>query len=1396
MAAGHSHSSTLFVTQDGAPMRFYVRPGPHKRQLAPLITHGGGVVCRFQEPGAFLLADSTEGQLGPGYIATAYVTDCVSKNRSLSPRAYRLLPSWGSKSKTDQSGSSTSLLTAVQGASDERKGRPAAELANEEESSLRGNPETFTDMVATTEELTGEREDNMEQMGNLGAEIAHGDEAGLKGRPSVDFANKEEANVQGNRDTRTAMVATTEELTGKREDNMEQMGNLGAEMAHGDEEDLKGRPSVDLANKEEANVQGNRDTRTAMVATTDGLTGERKVNMEQMRNLRAEMTHGNEEELKGRPSVDLTNNKKATIQGNRDTRTAMVATTEEATGEREVSMEQMGNLPAESAHGDEENHKERPSVDLAKKEEVAVQDTRETCTDMVTTTGNRETHTAMVTTAEEATGEREDNMEQMRNSNPEKVHGDKEGHKGNSAVDLTNKEEGAIQGHGETCTSMVSTTEEETGEREDNMEQVGNLSLEKAHGDKEGHKGNSAVDLTNNGGAATRASRQICTSTVTTTEVVTGGREVNLEEGITCPKGASGKEESHATKSTSYGAQKLRPTLKKLDVEQTLNDDKNYITLVTPDPRTSTPAPGIPNTLKELEIDTPQDCALVNDGECHLEEPFRRPKRKVASKWGSGDGEKKRAEKEVDLHKKPGDEALERHIGQALQRSPIGGAQMSELESHGTMDQVEDQTSTEKSYASPAGHKDHIAEAETGTQKCTPKDQDIQDADSQKVQSLQGHMAASAQRKVRTAFTNEEDIAILLYIQSHASPSCTVTGNVLWKDMEKKKVLGRTWQAMKARYGKYLVHNENNYKLPPKCHPLPNKDLRVQGSAKNNGFRLTRSSTSAVTQKCDTTLPSTSSDTPQKRDTTLPRSSSDTPQKRDTTLPSTSADTPQKRDTILTRSSSHTPQKRDAALPRSSSDTPQKRDTTLPSTSSDTPQKRDTTLPRSSSHTPQKRDTTLPRSSSHTPQKRDTTLPSTSSDTPQKPDTSLPRTSTDTPRKCDTTLPRASTDTPQNRDTTLPRASSDTPQKHTLLRSASADTPQKHSTVLPSASTDTPQKHDTTLPSASSDTPQKHSSADVPQKNNTTLPSASANVNQKRGAILPSALDDVPHKCDTSTSAVTPEKHDSVLPSTSTAQKGDPMLPSSSTDTPNKDDPLPPTASAATPQKDDAGLPSASADTHHCCSMTQLGALTSANTLVTHTASKERSILTPRKRSFDPTDVSGSSPQKKGSRMLPSPHSAKKVPPEREDLSDWEDLHIFEIASMEFEEVSDIPIPEQPAAVVRQTEDDDDSRAPPADEPPATSQAAESGSLLEAVVAMTREFNLHASHVTQALYFNSGELGSTRHFLRTGARPDGYPIWEPSDDSDLQRDDPKRQPRLISKYGADNVARRVAFLAS
>uniref|UniRef100_A0A8C6YZ08 Telomeric repeat-binding factor 2-interacting protein 1 n=1 Tax=Nothoprocta perdicaria TaxID=30464 RepID=A0A8C6YZ08_NOTPE len=82
-------SRTLFLWDDGSPMRFYVRPGLAKLRLAPLVLAGGGRLCRVQEPGAVLLAQPGEAAPG-GAVSAEYVEECVRRNRRLPLESWRL----------------------------------------------------------------------------------------------------------------------------------------------------------------------------------------------------------------------------------------------------------------------------------------------------------------------------------------------------------------------------------------------------------------------------------------------------------------------------------------------------------------------------------------------------------------------------------------------------------------------------------------------------------------------------------------------------------------------------------------------------------------------------------------------------------------------------------------------------------------------------------------------------------------------------------------------------------------------------------------------------------------------------------------------------------------------------------------------------------------------------------------------------------------------------------------------------------------------------------------------------------------------------------------------------------------------------------------------------------
>ncbi|XP_053127327.1 telomeric repeat-binding factor 2-interacting protein 1 [Hemicordylus capensis] len=101
-AAASSSSSAaaarpVFQREDGSAVRFYMRPGAGKVELAPLILRGGGRLCRLREPGAVCLASAQEQQqqqqqdaAGGGLVSSRYVVDCLARGERLPLEPYRL----------------------------------------------------------------------------------------------------------------------------------------------------------------------------------------------------------------------------------------------------------------------------------------------------------------------------------------------------------------------------------------------------------------------------------------------------------------------------------------------------------------------------------------------------------------------------------------------------------------------------------------------------------------------------------------------------------------------------------------------------------------------------------------------------------------------------------------------------------------------------------------------------------------------------------------------------------------------------------------------------------------------------------------------------------------------------------------------------------------------------------------------------------------------------------------------------------------------------------------------------------------------------------------------------------------------------------------------------------
>ncbi|XP_009892385.1 PREDICTED: telomeric repeat-binding factor 2-interacting protein 1 [Charadrius vociferus] len=88
------------------------------------------------------------------------------------------------------------------------------------------------------------------------------------------------------------------------------------------------------------------------------------------------------------------------------------------------------------------------------------------------------------------------------------------------------------------------------------------------------------------------------------------------------------------------------------------------------------------------------------------------------------------------------------------------------------------------------------------------------------------------------------------------------------------------------------------------------------------------------------------------------------------------------------------------------------------------------------------------------------------------------------------------------------------------------------------------------------------------------------------------------------------------------------------------------------------------------------------------------------------------------------------------------------------------------------------------------------GEVVKTMQHFMEEFGMDLFTVTQAFLKNTGEVETTLYFLQTGQRLDGYPVWSREDDLELQKDDECVRNKLIAKFGAENVAKRVAFRKS
>ncbi|NXO84946.1 TE2IP protein, partial [Sitta europaea] len=95
--------------------------------------------------------------------------------------------------------------------------------------------------------------------------------------------------------------------------------------------------------------------------------------------------------------------------------------------------------------------------------------------------------------------------------------------------------------------------------------------------------------------------------------------------------------------------------------------------------------------------------------------------------------------------------------------------------------------------------------------------------------------------------------------------------------------------------------------------------------------------------------------------------------------------------------------------------------------------------------------------------------------------------------------------------------------------------------------------------------------------------------------------------------------------------------------------------------------------------------------------------------------------------------------------------------------------------------------------PKSTCSSSVVGQVVKTMEHFMKKFAVDLFTVTQAFLKNSGDVEATSYFLQTGQRLDGYPVWSREDDLELQKDDECVRNKLIAKYGAENVAKRIVF---
>ncbi|XP_068130402.1 biorientation of chromosomes in cell division protein 1-like 1 [Hyperolius riggenbachi] len=1422
-------SRTLFVTKDGRPMRFYVRPGPLKRKLSPLIVEGGGVVCHIQEPGAFLLADPIEQCVAPGYVSTAYITDCVSSNRSLSPRAYRLLPPWN-RSKNRVKDKS-----------------PLFTKSPTKESPGKGNRDHPTSTVTHPRAEPDEPENRIEQIENSGTKINYEKDdkinmspagrAGMKQTVQVcnDVPNNNTSEevarglVEGHKKiVHAAAVHSTSADEPSGQEGGQQHPPASSKTAV--EQELSGEVVPDTVNDLEAGtdhesnlvideeslfkmeyMRPKRKLRTDRHRSCEGI--QQKTNAKQRKVVSQADVHEIPRDAVQNTAQNISHSSEAQVDVEErieKTAEAESSALENSTAKKSDKWptEKQGELDTSLVTADSSPALKQGRMFFTEEEDIAImQYVRDNVSSKRTVTGtllwkDMETRKVLNRTWQSIKARyvnflvnQKYKLQHARlsldNKDSVKIPRDvvqttaqNLSHSSGEQVDVEERIE-------ETAEAESSALENSTAKKSDNRPT-----------EKQGEPVTSLVSA--NSAPALKWGKmpfteeedivilQYVKDNVSSKRTATG---ILLWKDMEARKVLNRTWKSMRARYFNFLVNqnyKLQHARLSLDNKDSVKTPRDVVQTTAQNISHSSKAQVLEERIEETagaESRALENSTAKNSDKRPTEKQAEPATSLVSAKSSPAlkQGKVPFTEEEdiASLQYTRNNIASKRTVtGTLLQNSPHSSEEQVDIEERIEETAEAERSPLENTTAKKSDNRPTEKQAESGT-------------------TLVSANSSPALKRRRMFFTEEEDITILQYVRDNVSSKRTVSGSLLWKDMETRKVLNRNWQVIKAYYFKYLVNKKSKHiharlsldnKSPVKT---PRDD--VQTTAQN----ISHSSEAQVDieERIEETAEAESSALEHSTAKKSDNRPTDKQAESDTSLVSDDSSAAPKRGKMP-----FTEEEDIAILQYIRDNVSSKRTVTGTLLWKDMETRK--VLNRSwqsmrgryvkylvnQKHKLQDARLSLDNKGSVKIEDSKLEFANVTCSTPlfnadpQKSSTDSNRSPEASQRSCDR-QPGVSMNSPQGHNGTQHVSSPQTPQRHnTIQHSCSGVTPRGLNTTPCGSSSEAIKKHIVTPHCSPTETQQefntKHGS-ETPQRPNTTEHSSLVELPLRHSPTRPGSsveASQIPSPTQLSTLAQDPQRPNTIPPETSQSSTA---LHDSLADTPQRHLMRRHGATAESPHKSDIAQHGYSLETSQKC----------------NGIPPTDSTQTPQICETTEIGTSGDTPQKcvrtkHGDGMLTFSPPAKSPFPDRETSSDLDDLHIFEIANMEFE-IDDIadsgeeaPMadsPEEPAGT---------SSAPSADEPSTASEASDHNGLQKAITDMMGEFKLTMYCVMQALYFNNGELGSTRHFLRTGARPDGYPIWEPQDDLDLKRNDPSTQTHLVEKYGANNVAKRLAFLSS